>query len=223
METSPTPTPYYGLSEEGLTAEDWMAITRDQARSYARQARRLAREYPRPGSVVDFGCGDGRLLSELASLWPEDVEMHGVEIDPDLVREARHQFGRRNLRFCLAPAQGPPAPADLVISTYTAHHWTDLDAYLRALVGLTKPGGRIHIVDIDPDTLYSRLHASVWFLRLMRPTRADWMGYRHSRDHAAPFPVLLRALNALPGVTYDLRRHRGRVTARLRVVGDEIG
>jgi site-specific DNA-methyltransferase (adenine-specific) len=41
-------------------------------------------------TVLEAGCGDGRFLMAV----PEDVDAYGVEIDPTLIDEARHNTGR---------------------------------------------------------------------------------------------------------------------------------
>jgi hypothetical protein len=47
---------------------------------------------PPPRSVLDPACGDGRFLAAAARRWP-DAELHGVDVDPDALRDARAALG----------------------------------------------------------------------------------------------------------------------------------
>lgn len=85
----------------------------------------------KPRSVLDFGCGYGRMLKRIAGIWPE-ANLHGV----DLCSEALESLSRD------WPAAKPPKlstsiPArlrvDLIFSCLALQHVTD-DALLADIV-----------------------------------------------------------------------------------------
>ena len=213
------PHPSHGLEDEGLSAEDWIALTSANRRNYRGLARRILRAYPlEHGRVLDFGCGDGSLLALLAEGWPAAVEMLGVDIHDGLIRWAARRRGRPNLTFRRIDIDGgdlPPASQDLVLSTFVCHHWNEPGTFFERLLGLAKPGGRIYVEDIDPTSLHSRLHASSLFSLIFRPARKDFEGYRHSRREAFPPAILRQTLRGLGVTDPMIRRRRGRVMIRI--------
>jgi 2-polyprenyl-3-methyl-5-hydroxy-6-metoxy-1,4-benzoquinol methylase len=210
---------YHGLEEEGMSAADWIAVAASRNRHYHRQASRIARAFPlAEGRVLDFGCGDGRLLAALAERWPLTVTMLGVDIDRDLIEFAAANHARENVsfRWIRDPAVDvEPRAYDLVLSTSVGHHWRDPVGFLRVVTGFLRPGGSAILDDINPRGLYSRVHASLLYRLVFRPARADFEGYRHSRDHAFSADELRAALAEAPGMQGRLQCRRGRITIHL--------
>jgi SAM-dependent methyltransferase len=111
-------------------------IGRGGALGYPRQSR----------SVLDFGCGVGRLAPALSSNFDEYC---GVDVSREMVAQARELHRRRpNCRFdvsednCLD--QFARRSFDLVVSLYVLQHLTDRSmilSYLRGLAKLVRPGG----------------------------------------------------------------------------------
>ena len=217
MTTSPR---YHGIEEEGLRAEDWIALTRARRKSYLKLARKINRTCPLEcGRVLDFGCGDGTLLSLMADRWPETVSMVGVEINEDLAGWADRNRARENLAFrFVQDIEGDIERDyyDLVLSTFVCHHWEDPKEFIRIILGFLKPGGCAYVEDINPSSLYSLIHASRLFYVLFRPSREDFQGYRHSRDHAHHPQHLDRALDEIDDIAYRTRCRRGRVMIHIR-------
>ena len=78
-----------------------------------------------PATILDIGCGTGRLLRRMHLRWPSAV-LVGVDLAEGMVARAREQtFGAT---IYLAPAEHLPLEndsVDLVTSTVSFHHWSD--------------------------------------------------------------------------------------------------
>ena len=78
-----------------------------------------------PESILDIGCGTGRLLRKAAIRWPTAL-LTGVDPAEGMVKEARHLTPQA--QFLVSPAESIPLPdgsVDLVLSTLSFHHWQD--------------------------------------------------------------------------------------------------
>ncbi|MBL8954544.1 MAG: class I SAM-dependent methyltransferase [Myxococcaceae bacterium] len=98
-------------------------------------------------TVIDAGCGTGRLTAELAKRLPRG---HVIALDAsdamlEKARETLKPFGDRVtcLRADLAALELAPQ-ADVVFSTATFHWVKDHDALFRGVHRALKPGGRLH-------------------------------------------------------------------------------
>lgn len=100
------------------------------------------------GSVVDVGCGSGRLALPLAEYLGPDGRYIGTDVVPALVDYARDLVGRPDWRFQVVNRLRIPAPrdsADVVcffsVMTHLRHEHSYL--YLKAAKRVVKPTGRI--------------------------------------------------------------------------------
>lgn len=97
------------------------------------------------GSVLDLGCGTGRLLKRLAQAYPRASTM-GIDPAPGMVRVAR----RQGLEAAVGTAEALPLPDrsfDLVVTTMSFHHWQDQAAGLAEIHRVLTPGGHLLLVD----------------------------------------------------------------------------
>jgi ubiquinone/menaquinone biosynthesis C-methylase UbiE len=114
-------------------------------------------------SVLDLGCGTGRLLSALVDRQPA-ARYTGVDPDPRILTIARRRLEKAGaqveLRQGYAQELSFPAGAfDLVVSTLVFHHLSDgaKRAAMREVARLLRPGGRFLLVDFGPpQTVLSR-------------------------------------------------------------------
>lgn len=89
-----------------------------------------------PRSVVDLGCGDGRLTATLAARWPE-ASVVGVDSSAAMLA------GATGARFVLGRIEDwePAGPVDVLVSNaalqWVPRHWE----LLPRLVGALAPGG----------------------------------------------------------------------------------
>jgi ubiquinone/menaquinone biosynthesis C-methylase UbiE len=145
------------------------------------------RELPRPGRVLDVGCGTGRLLRRAAASFP-DADLVGVDPAADMVRQAEAaRPADVGARFVQAAAEALPfgdASFDLVVSSMSFHHWADQRAGLREARRVLAPGGLLALGDAL---------AVGWPLRL-----ALWAAGKRGRFHT---PDELDAMLAGQGLT----------------------
>ncbi len=97
-------------------------------------------------TVLDIGCGDGRLTVRLARRVPRGYVV-GVDRAPAMIRAARAAFSRRmypNVHFLImdARALGFRATFDVVFSNAALHWVRDHRSVLRGIRASLKPGGR---------------------------------------------------------------------------------
>lgn len=81
--------------------------------------------------ALDLGCGIGHLTARLADCY--DIEVTGVDVDPDQVEGARELYGdREHLRFAVVEEAEVPLPDDtfdLIQVFHVLHHspcWREL-------------------------------------------------------------------------------------------------
>lgn len=94
-------------------------------------------------SVIDAGCGSGRITAELLDRIP-DGELLAVDGSRAMIEKARERLGERVDYLVADLAElAVDEPVDLVFSTATFHWIPDHDALFRRLRSALKPGGRL--------------------------------------------------------------------------------
>jgi ubiquinone/menaquinone biosynthesis C-methylase UbiE len=136
--------------------------------------------------VLEIGSGTGNLTLRTKRSHP-GVDVIGVDPDPLALRRAQRKLnGESGIRFDHGYAQKLPyadVEFDRVLSSLMMHH-LDSDAKAAALAEVfrvLRPGGRLHLVDIDPDVTAHGGHLARFFARR-----------RHAAAHFGdPIPQLL--------------------------------
>ena len=115
-----------------------------------------------PTSILDVGCGTGKLLRQASSYWPE-AKLIGVDPANGMVEMAKCLTP--NATFFSGMAEALPlqdASIDLALSTLSFHHWHDQTAGIRDIARVLRPGGYFILVDPSfPD----------WLVRVLRLKR----------------------------------------------------
>jgi demethylmenaquinone methyltransferase/2-methoxy-6-polyprenyl-1,4-benzoquinol methylase len=128
-------------------------------RIWKRRLLRLA--HPQPGErALDLCCGTGDLALALAK---HDAEVTGLDFSEPMLQVARGKARRlkskvqspRSVEFLCGDAQRIPFPEntfDILTIGYGLRNLADLDAGLRDMLRVTKPGGRLLVLEFGkPD------------------------------------------------------------------------
>ncbi|MFO0810558.1 MAG: class I SAM-dependent methyltransferase [Gemmataceae bacterium] len=161
---------------------------------------------PRPGRLLDYGVGDGTLLSMAANRLTEGW---GADINVEHVRECKARFECvRNLKFMTVRELSEPTyegTFDVVTCMETLEHCIapTVDAVLHDLVRLTNPAGRTIIsvpIEIGPTFLVKSIVRSM----------AAWRGLSdYSHYESYPFRDAVRMICASRRTVIDRPEYGG--------------
>ena len=120
-------------------------------RAYRRIAADIAAGTPSGAHVLDVGTGPGHLLTELARLRP-DLRVTGADVSPDMAEiAAGHlaEFGDRARAVTADVADLPFSDGtfDLVVTSFSLHHWPDVAAGVAEIGRVLRPDGHLGVYD----------------------------------------------------------------------------
>jgi SAM-dependent methyltransferase len=119
----------------------------------------VASAAPRDARVLEVGCGPGHLSIAMARR--HGLAVTGLDLDPDMIDRARENASRATAvdasgpSFLVGDVASLPFPDgsfDVVVSTFSLHHWADPTAGLVEIGRVLRPGGRALIWDLRPGT-----------------------------------------------------------------------
>ena len=135
-----------------------------------------AEEIERPATILDVGCGTGKLLRSAGERFPS-AKLVGVDAAIEMVKQARSSTPDGTIQFQQASAEDLPFPDrsfDLVFSTMTFHHWQNQGRGAAEVARVLTPDGRWLLAEFVPSGFMKRVRS---LLRLHQfPERA------HLRD-----------------------------------------
>jgi demethylmenaquinone methyltransferase/2-methoxy-6-polyprenyl-1,4-benzoquinol methylase len=142
-------------------------------RLWKRRLVRLA-ALPRGGSALDLCCGTGDITLSLARGYPQARAIVGLDFTMPMLRVAasRRAPASPMSAWLRADALRIPAPAgsfDCVTIAYGLRNVADIDACLREIRRVLRPGGRLLVLDFGkpPNRFVARLYFS--YLRAAVP------------------------------------------------------
>ena len=100
-----------------------------------------------PNTVLDVGCGTGRLLRKARKYWPE-TQLIGVDPADGMIENARRLTP--GAKFYVSQAESLPLPdesVNLAFSTASFHHWQDQEKGLREIKRVLRIGGLLFLAD----------------------------------------------------------------------------
>jgi arsenite methyltransferase len=111
-----------------------------------------------PGErILDVGCGPGFYVTELLDQVGAGGSVVGLDASPQMLAVAAHRSeGRPNVAFHQSDATSLPAEEggfDRAVSVQVLEYVGDVEAALRELRRVLRPGGRVVIWDVDWATL----------------------------------------------------------------------
>jgi 2-polyprenyl-3-methyl-5-hydroxy-6-metoxy-1,4-benzoquinol methylase len=115
---------------------------------------------PRAGNrILDVGCGTGKAEVSLGGLGLSQVTWFAIDRVHSRVREAAEAAASHNVRAALATADASHLPftSEVFDSTFSVallQHIKDIDMAVREFARVTKPGGRVVIVEPDNSARY---------------------------------------------------------------------
>jgi ubiquinone/menaquinone biosynthesis C-methylase UbiE len=122
------------------------------------------------GKAMDLGCGPGYLVIDLAAQAP-GLCVTGIDLSLAMLNRAKAHTQLAGLEaratFKQADAQRIPVPDrsfDLVVSSFSLHHWDDPVAVLNEVARILRPGGSFLIRDLRRD-LDALSWLALWFAR----------------------------------------------------------
>ncbi|MDP9005870.1 MAG: class I SAM-dependent methyltransferase [Actinomycetota bacterium] len=144
-----------------LTIDGWVSRLYDRLWAgwllrgfYRRVAHEAGALVPPGGTVLDVGTGPGMFLVELAHR-RGDLRITGVDLSSDMVaiaeRNVRDAGQSDRVEVRLADVASLPfadASFDLVVATFSAHHWGALAPAVGELTRVLRPGGELWIYDV---------------------------------------------------------------------------
>ena len=157
----------------------------------------LAAPFPPPTSLLDVGCGTGRLLRAAAIRWPS-AQLIGVDPAQGMVDGAQHLTPGGAIHRGLAESLPlPDASVDLAFSTMSSHHWRDQAAGVREIARVLRPGGHFILADFAPSRVLTWFSLGGGGLSASARQRLfSAAGLRIERQRTVVYPFILATLAA---------------------------
>lgn len=126
----------------------------------------------RPGDrVLDVATGTGKLALGAAERVGAGGEVVGLDVATRMLARARAADGGRDVRWLEADAMAMPladAAFDAVTIGFGLRNLPDLDAALREMGRVLRPGGRLVVLEVaEPPGGVARLLFGTWFRRVV--------------------------------------------------------
>jgi ubiquinone/menaquinone biosynthesis C-methylase UbiE len=108
----------------------------------------LAKNANKPESILDVGCGTGRLLRKAKEHWP-DARLIGVDPAEGMIQQAIQLVSGAEFHVAIAESLPlPDASVDLVFSTLSFHHWSSQAKGVSEITRVLRLQGRFLLADI---------------------------------------------------------------------------
>lgn len=110
-------------------------------------------QLPASATVLELGCGTGKLLNRIAQSWPK-VHGFGIDLSSEMIAQAQAKTQERDrLQFLQADVIELPFEAATFEAAFCAMsflHYPDPVGALRAIARVLKPGGQFYLADFTP-------------------------------------------------------------------------
>ena len=163
--------------------------------------RRIAEEVPvERGSVLDLGCGTGKVARLIASARPE-VRVVGIDSSEPMIRAASKGGAPPNVEFRHGTVESAASAGEFsfALSVLSFHHWEEPAETLAGVHRALAPGATFWIYEMDPDASTAAIRADrapLWgFFRLplgMQRRMARDHGFSRAEIERVVRPVVVR-------------------------------
>jgi SAM-dependent methyltransferase len=158
---APAPTPFADIDRMPPALQELIlgALSQMATTPQIRRVRAVATAAldPRPGRrLLDAGCGVGEAARDLAAAVAPGGEVVAVDASTTTVAAAAARHDGSAVRYEVADVLALPYPDgefDGVRTERVLQHVADPDAAIAELVRVTRPGGRVCLVDTDWESL----------------------------------------------------------------------
>jgi SAM-dependent methyltransferase len=131
-------------------AEYWSRVAEEKTFGHPLDTRLLSAHLDRDARILDWGCGYGRLLMELRAAGYRNLV--GLDFAPGMIERGKRECAQLDLRL----DEGPERDAELGLfdAVLLFSVWTcvpddrELDALMRRVRGVLRPGGLVHVSDL---------------------------------------------------------------------------
>jgi trans-aconitate 2-methyltransferase len=129
-----------GTGPQAWDPGSYLHFTGERGRPFTDLLARV--DAPRPGEVVDLGCGDGSATALLAHRWPE-ARVTGVDSSPEMLAAAETHALPGRLTFTAGDVRDwrPACPVDVLVTNAVLHWVPGHDRLLARWAGELATGG----------------------------------------------------------------------------------
>ena len=199
-----------------------MTARASRSRRGPRMSSHGSRASRQDATVLDVGCGTGRVTEALLALVPRGRVL-AIDASADMVALARRRLGDRAQVWCQDVLDlDLDEPVDAIVSTATLHWVTDHDRLWARLARALRPGGVLEVQCGGEGNIERRPrgHRGGGPRHRAGAGRLVAVGLRGAAgDGAAPARRGLHRDPVLAGGTPDASRGRGRVRAHVDPAG----
>lgn len=117
------------------------------------------------GKVLEIGSGRGEFFQNIVEVFNEDTKLIGVDTVHDYVEMSRKAFDKENIFFMVMNAEKLEFEDnlfDVVCISNTLHHLPNLEASMKEMRRVTKPGGHIVFHEMFKDNQTDKQNVHVW-------------------------------------------------------------
>ena len=132
--------------------------------------------------ALDVGCGKGRFAKILKDRYP-DAEIWGLDISAEMLRHVPAEIHTRQALMTDLPFSGEHF--DAVYATESLEHAIEIEAAVREMCRVTRPGGRVVIIDKNIEKT-GQLQTPPWEKWFGRREMERLLG-RHCREVSSEF------------------------------------
>ncbi|WP_042500315.1 class I SAM-dependent methyltransferase [Thermaerobacter marianensis] len=171
-----------------------------------RLARRLE-ELPLEGArALDVACGTGEITAMLARRVGSSGHVTGLDFSPGMLAVARRRLEGSGLSDRVDLVQGdaldlpfPPGQFDLVTMGFALRNVADLDRALQEMARVTRPGGRVLILELSHSPWAWVRGPFRWYFERVVPAMGRWAARRWRGPGPDPYAWLPLSVRGFPG------------------------